>query len=134
MTDSSPIKQTNFRIPVNYENEITEEIQKNLRLGIIRESKSSWFSRVVPIPKLDGKIRLCIDYHALNQRTIKDSYPLPCIAEIIDSLGKAKIFSTLDATSGYYQIALEEDSKPLTAFSWKGELYEYNRLPFGLCN
>lgn len=134
LTNKQPIKQKNTRIPINYEKEITKEIENNLKLGIIRESKSSWSSRVVPVPKPDGRIRLCIDYRSLNQRTIKDSYPLPCISEIIDSLGKAKIFSTLDATSGYYQIALEEESKPLTAFSWKGGLYEYNRLPFGLCN
>ncbi|MGL5707634.1 MAG: reverse transcriptase domain-containing protein [Aeromonas sp.] len=79
-------------------------------------------------------MRLCIDYRLLNDITIKDKYPIPRIDEILDDLSGAKVFSILDATSGYYQLAIEEEDKPKTAFSWKGGLYEFNRMPFGLCN
>jgi hypothetical protein len=58
----------------------------------------------------------------------------PRIDEVYDSLAEAKYFSVLDATSGYYQIAMEERDKNQTAFSFKGRLYEFNRMPFGLCN
>lgn len=102
--------------------------------GIIRESKSPYCSRIVPVIKPDGSIRPCIDYRTLNTMTIKDRYPIPRIDEILDALSSAKIFSTLDATSGYYQIAMEEDDIHKTAFCYKNGFYEFTRMPFGLCN
>jgi hypothetical protein len=98
-TNNTPICQRNNRIQINFEHEISQEIEKNLRLGIIKESNSPWCSRIVPIKKKDGSLRLCIDYRALNAITIKDSYPIPKIDEILDSFKTAKIFSTLDATT-----------------------------------
>lgn len=77
---------------------------------------------------------MCIDYRSLNSVTVRDSYMSPRIDEIFDSLSKSKVFSVLDATSGYYQIMLEEEAKEKTAFSFRGKLYEFNRMPFGLCN
>jgi hypothetical protein len=129
-----PIYQRNGRIPIHYEKLIDEEVKKNLKLGIIQESKSPWCSRVVPIVKKDGTLRLCIDYQALNSVTIKDKYPIPRIDEIFDALAGSRVFTILDATSGYYQLAVEECDKNKTAFAWKGGLYEFNRMPFGLCN
>lgn len=66
--------------------------------------------------------------------TIRDAYPIPRISEILDALGGSKVFSTLDATTGYYQLAMGEKSMEKTAFSWKGGHYEFTRMPFGLCN
>jgi hypothetical protein len=77
---------------------------------------------------------MCIGYRSLNKITKKDNYPLPIIDEILDSLVGATVFSTLDATSGYYQVGIAEADKEKTAFAWKGGLYEFNRMPFGLCN
>ncbi|KAF9760594.1 Retrovirus-related Pol polyprotein from transposon [Nosema granulosis] len=131
---NKPIRNRNGRIPIYWEKDISEEIKKNLRLGIIRKSHSPWCSRIVPAPKPDGSVRMCIDYRPLNKISIKDSYPLPRIDDILDSLGGAKIFTTLDATSGYYQIEMAEEDKEKTAFAFKGGLYEFNRMPFGLCN
>jgi hypothetical protein len=54
--------------------------------------------------------------------------------EILDELSKAKIFSILDATSGYYQIKMAPEDQEKTAFRWRGGFYEYTRMPFGLCN
>ncbi|KAI5149382.1 hypothetical protein ENBRE01_0870 [Enteropsectra breve] len=128
------IKSGQSRTPIAYEQAIEDEIQKNIRLGIISESSSAWSSRIVPIKKKDGSLRLCIDFRPLNLITIKDQYPIPRIDEILDSLGKAKYFSILDATSGYYQIEIAPCDRWKTAFSWKGGLFEFNRMPFGLCN
>lgn len=97
---SRPIHQSNFAIPVHYEKDIDEEIKKNLKLGIIKESNSEWCSRIVPVEKKDGKLRLCIDFRSLNDLTTKDRYPIPRIDFILDKLSKAKFFSTLDAMSG----------------------------------
>ncbi|MGL4850984.1 MAG: reverse transcriptase domain-containing protein [Clostridium sp.] len=133
-TSDKPVYQKNYKIPIHFEKEISDQIQKNLELGVIRNSKSPWNSRIVPITKPDGSLRMCIDYRELNKVTIKDKYPLPRIDEILDDLSEACIFSTLDATSGYYQIAMDEKDKEKTAFSWRGGHYEFNRMPFGLCN
>lgn len=89
---------------------------------------------MIPVPKKDGSMRVCIDYRAINSATIKDAYPMPRVDEILDSMASAKIFSVLDSTSGYYQIAMDPDSIEKTAFSWKGSSYEYTRMSFGLCN
>lgn len=102
--------------------------------GIIERSNSPWSSRINPVRKNDGSLRLCIDYRALNKRTIKDNYPIPRRNEILDPLATARYFSTLDATSGFYQIALDEETKEKTAFAWKEGLYKFTRMPFVLCN
>ena len=134
LTSEQPIWRSSQRIPVAYEKQISEEIAKLVKLGILRPSESSWSSRIVPVPKPDGSVRLCIDYRPLNEVTCKDRYPLPRIDEILDALGKAKIFSTLDATSGYYQIAMKEEDIKKTAFASKNGFFEFTRMPFGLCN
>jgi hypothetical protein len=121
--DSTPIYQQNARLPQFFDEMIKQEMEKNLRTGIIRESKSPWCSRIVLVKKPDGTLRLCIDYRSLNTITTKDRYPLPRIDDILDSLGKAKYFSTLDASSGYYQIAMRECVIEKAAFSYKNGLY-----------
>ncbi|KAF9761607.1 Retrovirus-related Pol polyprotein from transposon, partial [Nosema granulosis] len=118
--EHAPIYARTGRVPIHYEQAIHDEIQRNLRLGIIKHSKSPWSSRIVPVTKKDGSLRMCIDYRLLNKITVKDKYPLPRIDEILDSLAGVRVFSTLDATSGYYQLELEERAKEKTAFSWKG--------------
>lgn len=89
---------------------------------------------IVVAPKPNGKIRMCIDYRPFSPITVKNAYPMPRINEILDALSKARIFSVIDATSGYHQIAMSETDIPKTAFAWKGQLYEYTRISFGLCN
>lgn len=95
---------------MHLEDKVKEEIGKLKQQGIIKESESPWRSSLVIVPKDGKKIRLCVDYRALNEITIKNAYPLPRIYDILDTLSKAKIFSVMDATSGYHQIALEEEN------------------------
>lgn len=132
--NATPIVRRNIRVPVHLEEEIDKEVKKNLELGIITKSKSAWCSRIVPVPKKDGTFRMCIDYRPLNTVTVKDSYLIPIIEEIFDMFTDAEIFSTLDATSGYFQIALNPADREKIVFNWKGGLYEFTRMPFGLCN
>ena len=85
--------------------------------------------------KKDGTLRFCIDFRKLNDATVKDAHPLPRIDNTLEALKGAKIFSTLDLKSGYWQVPIKEEHKSKTAFrTSSGQLYEFNRLPFGLCN
>ncbi|KAG2957564.1 hypothetical protein PC118_g23956 [Phytophthora cactorum] len=110
------------------------EIQEYLDLGLIRPSTTPWASPVLMIRKRDGGIRFCIDYRKLNAVTVKDSYPMPLIDDILDVLGNAKLFSTLDTASGYWNVPMDPDSAEKTGFTSKFGLYEWLVMPFGLCN
>jgi len=79
-----------------------------LHAGIIRESSSPWAFLVVVVKKKNGKLRFCVDYRKLNEVTIKDSYLLPRIDELIDTIGAAKWFTTMDLASGYWQVKVKE--------------------------
>ena len=106
---------------------------------IIEPSSSPFNSPLWIVPKKADsqetvKWRTVIDYRALNEKTISDSYPLPNITDILDQLGEAKYFSTLDLASGFHQISMDPTSKSKTAFSTPFGYYEYKRMPFGLKN
>ena len=100
----------------------------------MQPSSSAWASSVVLVPKKDSSSRFHVDYRRSNNITKKDVYPLPCIDDILDTLGQAKYFTTLDLASGYWQVKLEPNSQARTAFTTHCRLYEFNRKPFGLCN
>ena len=106
-----------------------------LQLGAIRKSKSPWPSAVVLVRKKDGSLHFCIDLWKLNEKTIKDAYALPQIEDSLDSLNGSCIFTSIDLKDGYWQVELDEDSIPLTAFT-VGQLgfYECVRMLFSLTN
>ena len=86
------------------------------------------------VRKKSGELRMCVDYRGLNARTVKDAYPLPRIDDLLDALGGAAIFSTMDLQSAYYQVEIAEEDKAKTAFTTPIGLFEFNRMAFGLCN
>ena len=131
---AKPIRQKMRRTPLGFENEEKQHLDGLLDIGVIQPSNSEWASPPVLIRKKDGKVRWCIDYRALNNVTTKDAFPLPNISECLDILGNTMYFSTLDMSSGYYQIAIDEEDRAKTAFLTKYGLYEHCRMPFGLCN
>lgn len=132
--DAKPISQPMYRVPFSQRQVITEHIDKMLANNIIRPSNSPWASPIVLVLKKDGTLRFCVDYHKLNAVTKKDSYPLPRIDDILDSLGNAKYFLSLDQCWGYWQIPVSEMGREKTAFLTYNGLYEYLVLPFGLNN
>ena len=76
-----------------------------------------------------------MDFHQLNAATAKDAHPLPRIDDLLDALHGAKWFSTLDLKSGYWQVPITEQDKAKTTFQTSsGQLFEFNQVPFGLCN
>ena len=102
--------------------------------GVIRSSNSPWSSPIVLAPKKDGDYRFCVDFRRVNSVTKKDAHPMPRIDEIIDQLGGARYFSTLDLASGYWQVPLREEDMEKTAFSVGANHYEFTVMPFGLTN
>ena len=132
--DSAPIKQRPYRTPVIQREKIAQLIQQMQKQGIVKPSCSPWASSVVIVPKKDGSKCFCVDYRHLNRVTRKDVYPLPHIDDVLDTLAKAKYFSTLDLSARYWQVELDLESQPKTAFMTHCGLFEFTRLPFGLCN
>ena len=126
------IKQHPYRMEYAKREESQRQIQGMLENHLIRPSHSPWTSPVVMVKKKDGTFRLCVDYRQLNAATVKDTYPLPRIDEMLDKLHKAKFFTTMDLQSGFWQIEIEEEDRYKTAFSTGEGLYEFNVLPFGL--
>lgn len=129
-----PIRQPPRRLPLRQKHVVEEEIAKMLAHDVIEPSDSPWAAPVVLVTKKDGTVRFCVDYRKLNQVTRRDAYPLPNISDCIDALSGAKWFSTLDLASGYWQVEMDRDSKPLTAFTTHQGLYQFKVLPFGLTN
>lgn len=113
---------------------VEREVARMLDCGIIGPSTSPWSSGVVLAPKKDGSWRFCVDYTRLNKVTEKDVYPLPRIDDLLAALQGASCFSTLDMATGYWQIPMAQEDKKKTAFTTHVGLYEFNVMPFGLCN
>ena len=86
------------------------------------------------VRKKNQSLRLCVDFRALNQKTIPDRHPIPRIQETLDNLGGNTWFSVLDQGKAYHQGFMREESQPLTAFITPWGLYEWTRIPFGLRN
>ena len=122
------------RTPQFAEREMAQ-VQQMLSSNVIRPSNSPWASPVVMVRKKDGSLRFCVDFRQLNAATVKDAHPLPRIDDLLDALHGAKWFSTLDLKSGYWQVPITEQDKAKTAFrTSSGQLFEFNQVPFGLCN
>ena len=134
VVDGPPIRLPYRRLPPSQVDDIKQMLQEMLEQGIIRQSKSPFASPIVVVKKKDGSLRLCIDYRLLNARTVKDSFPLPRIDEALDALGGACFFSALDLAHGYFQVVMHPSSIEKTAFRVPWGLYEFLRMPQGLCN
>lgn len=138
-TNSQPVHVKTYRYPQVHKNEVNKQIDKMLTQGIIKPSTSPWSSPLWVVPKKqdassERKWRIVIDYRKLNEITIGDAYPLPNIEDILDQLGHAQYFTTLDLASGFHQIPMNPADSPKTAFSTPNGHYEYTRMPFGLKN
>jgi Reverse transcriptase (RNA-dependent DNA polymerase). len=138
-TDNTPICTRQYRFPPVHKEEINRQVNELLEGEIIRNSQSPYNTPIWIVPKKpdsqgNKRWRLVLDFRALNEKTIGDSYPLPNITDILDQLGGAKYFSTFDLASGFHQIKMSTEDRHKTAFSTPYGHYEFDRMPFGLKN
>jgi hypothetical protein len=123
-----------FRLSLKERHEDEKQVADLLVKGWIEPSSSNYGAPVLFVPKPDGSMRMCIDCRALNRITTRNKYPLPRIDDLMDNLGAAKYFSSLDLTAGYHQLVLPPSDRPKTAFNTHIGKYEWRVLPMGLTN
>ena len=129
-----PVRQPFRRTPRGFEGEEREYLRQQLEAGVLVPSKSPWASPVVLVRKSDGTVCWCGDFRKVNDLTRKDAYPLPRIDSCLECLGAASLFSVFDLQSGYWQLQMDERDQEKTAITTKYGLFEYTKLPFGLCS
>ena len=123
-TKDGPIQINPRRQPVHLQEKIDKNIEELLKIGVIKECESPWNSPIVCVKKKNtDDIRMCLDFRRLNEITERPVFPIPNVEEILDSLGNAKYFSTIDLGSAYYQVELDESSKLKTAFSTRTQQF-----------
>lgn len=127
-----PVRQACYRVPERLVGALKEEIRVMLALGVIEASESEWSSPIVIVPKKDGSLRVCIDFRKLNAISFFDAYPMPRIEDLLEKIGQANYITTLDLCKGYWQVPLESQSRPLTAFRTPLGLFQFTVMPFGL--
>ena len=111
-----------------------KEIEMLMEYDMIEQSKSPWACGVVMAKKKGGQLRFCWDFRYLNAVTIKDAYPIPRIDESLSKLGEAKFFTTLDLGSAFWQVPLRKQDREKTGFACELGLFQWKRMPSGLCN
>jgi hypothetical protein len=131
---TTPITVKPYRYPQLLNVEIEKQCEAMLQQGIIRECSSAYSSLVLLVRKADGSWRFYIDYHVLNSKTVKDSFPILVVDKLLDELRSARFFAKLDLHSGYHQVHMHPDNISKTAFCTYREKFEFLIMPFGLTN
>ena len=131
----APVKQKLRRTRPDMSAKIKEEVQKQWDAGFLAvTSYPPWVANIVPVPKKDGKVRMCVDYRDLNRASPKDDFPLPHIDVLVDNTTQYSVFSFMDGFSGYNQIKMAPEDMEKTTFITPWGTFCYKVMPFGLKN
>ena len=134
LIDEDPVRSRPYPLSYAVRQNLKEEIDQMLNLGIIRPSTSAYASPIVIVKKKDGSNRICVDYRKLNKITVSDPEPMKTAEDLFQKLGKSKYFSKIDLSKGYWQIPVKETDIAKTAFVTPDGRYEFRRMPFGMKN
>ena len=134
---SHPMHKLPYRKRFSEMRAIKQELERMLKLNISQRSSSAWAAPCILVrkPLEKGKSKppcFVVDYRALNQVTKGDGYPIPSVSKILDTLGGGKIFAKLDLSSGYWQVPVNPQHIPKTAFVTHLGLFDFLRMPYGL--
>lgn len=131
---AAPPFRANTRLSPAERDEVTKQVADLLSGGLIEPAASPYGAPVLFVKKKDGTIRFCLDFRALNAQTVRNRYPLPRIDDVLDSLGGASVFSSIDLQGAYHQVRIPPEDIPKTAFVTPQGQYQWRVLPFGLTN
>ena len=122
------------RVPIALMSKVQSELQRMEKKGVFSQVKepTDWCAGMVVVPKVGGKVRICVDLTKLNQSVRRERLMLPSVEQTLAQLGGATVFSKLDANSGFWQVELTKESSLLTTFMTPFGRYRFNRLPFGI--
>ena len=132
--DVKPVISPSRKIPIALKDKLNNELRRMKKLGIIEKihKPTEWLNTLDVIEKPNGKLRVCLDPRPLNNAIKREYYQLPTAEEIMANMKNAKYFTKLDASSGYWQIKVDEQSSYLLAFMTPNGRFKFNRLPFGI--
>ncbi|CAC5356578.1 unnamed protein product [Mytilus coruscus] len=130
----APVVHAPRKIPIAIKDKVKAELDRMEDIGVIfkQQEPTQWVNSMVTVIKPNGKIRICIDPRDLNKAILREHYPLKTVEEVISQMPNAKVFSKLDATSGFWHIQLDEPSSKLCTFNTPFGRYRFARLPFGI--
>ncbi|WKA02258.1 hypothetical protein VitviT2T_020470 [Vitis vinifera] len=132
---AKPVKQKLRRLHPRWSLQVKETIQKQLSVGFLSVVEyPEWLANVVPVPKKDGKVRVCVDFRDLNKASPKDDFPLPHIDMLVDSTAGHSMLSFMDRFFRYSQVLMAPKDMEKTSFITKWGTYCYRVMPFGLKN
>ena len=126
--------QTPRRVPIPLLPKVKAQLERMKALGVISklDEPTDWYAGVVVVPKADGRVRIYVDLTQLNKCMKREQHILPSVEHVLAQMANAKIFSKLDANSGFWLIQLAKESAKLTTFTTPFGRYHFNRLPFGI--
>ena len=130
--DAPPVTRRNYRQPHLLRQEAMRQVDNLLHQGVVEPSVSPWSAPVLMVPKKDGSYRFYVDFRGLNRVTSWSEYPIPRIDDCLESMSGAKIFTTLDLASGYWQVLLDPEDREKTAFSTQKGHFQFVTMPMGL--
>ena len=130
-----PVKKKLRRMRTRWLLKVKEEVTKQLKVGFIKPiHQTEWIANVVPVPKKDGKVRMCVDFRDLNKACPKDDFPFPHIDVLVDNTAGSALMSFMDSFSGYNQIKIAPRDMTKTTFTIEWRIYCYTIMPFRLKN
>ena len=133
--DVKPVKQKLRRMKPEWALKIKEEVIKQIEAKFLKVVEyPEWLANIVPVPKKDGRVRMCVDFRDLNKACPKDDFPLPHIDVLVDSTAGHALLSFMDGFSGYNQIKMAPEDMEKTSFITQWGTYCYKVMPFGLKN
>ena len=122
------------RVAIPLQKLVKQELERMEQMGVIGkvEQSTEWCVGMVVVPKANGRVRICVDLTKLNESVQRERHLLPAVDQTLAQLAGAKIFTKLDANSGFWQVPLAPESSLLTAFLTPFGRYCFHRLPFGI--